>query len=45
MEQAQCDQAKMELKNKPWLNQKQTIIINSDHNAHSHKEWTSRHAS
>ena len=45
MEQAQRDQAKMELKNKPWLDQKQTITINSDHNAYSHKEWTSGHAS
>ena len=38
IEQAQCDQAKMELSNKPWFDQKQTITINSDHNAHSHKE-------
>ena len=30
MEQVQCDQAKIELKNKPWLDQKQTITINSD---------------
>ena len=44
MEQAQCDQAKMELKNKPWLDQKQTITINSDCNAHLYKEWTSGHA-
>ena len=41
MEQAQCDQAKMELKNKSWLDQKRTITINSDHDVHSHKEWTS----
>ena len=45
MEQVQCDQTKMELRNKTWLNQKQTITINSDHNAHSHMEWTSEHAS
>ena len=45
MEQAQCDQAKMELKNKLWLDQKQTITINSDHNVHSHKVWTFGHAS
>ena len=45
IEQVQCDQAKLKLKNKPWLDQKQTITINSDHNDHSHKEWTSRHAS
>ena len=45
MERAQCDQAKMELKNKPGLDQKQTITINSDHNAHSHNEWTFGHAS
>ena len=30
--------SEMELSNKPWLDQKQTITINSDHNAHSHKE-------
>ena len=30
--------SKMELSNKPWLNQKGTITIDSDHNAHSHKE-------
>ena len=29
---------KMELTNKQWLDQKRTITINSDHNAHSHKE-------
>ena len=38
MEQAQCDQAKMELSNKPWLDQRQTITINSEDNAHSYKE-------
>ena len=38
MEQAQCDQAKMELSNKPWLDQKQIITISSDYNAHSHKQ-------
>ena len=27
--------------NKTWLDQTWTIIINSDHNEHSHKEWTS----
>ena len=27
--------------NKTWLDQTGTIIINSDHNEHSHKEWTS----
>ena len=45
MKQAQCDQAKMELKNKSWLDQKQTITINSDHNAHSHMKWSFGHAS
>ena len=30
--------SEMELSNKSWLDQKQTITINSDHNAHSHKE-------
>ena len=30
--------SKMELNNKPWFDQKQTITINSDYNAHSHKE-------
>ena len=30
--------SKMELSNKPWLDQKQTITINSDHNAHSREE-------
>ena len=40
MEQAQCNQAKKEWSNKAWLDKKQTITINSDHNDHSHKEWT-----
>ena len=31
--------------NKAWLDQTWTITINSDHNDHSHKEWTSGHAS
>ena len=35
MKQAQCDQAKMELSNKPWLDQTSNQY-NSDHNAHSH---------
>ena len=30
--------SKMELSNKPWLDQKRTITINSDYNAHSHKQ-------
>ena len=30
--------SKMELSNKPWLDQKQIITISSDYNAHSHKE-------
>ena len=30
--------SKMGLSNKLWLDQKLTITINSDHNAHSHKE-------
>ena len=30
--------SKMELSNKSWLDQKGTITINSDYNAHSHKE-------
>lgn len=38
MEQAQCDQAKWNISNTPWLDQKGTITINSDHNAHSHLE-------
>ena len=36
---------KMDLSNKPWLDQKRTITINSDYNAHSHTERTSGHAS
>ena len=31
--------------NKAWLDQTWTITINSDHNDHSHKEWTSGHVS
>ena len=31
--------------NKAWLDQTWTITINSYHNDHSHKEWTSKHAS
>ena len=30
--------SEMELRDKPWLDQKRTITINSDHNDHSHKE-------
>ena len=33
-----------EYNNKAWLDQTWTIIINSDHNDHSHKEWTFKHA-
>ena len=31
--------------NKAWLDQTWKININSDHNNHSHKEWTSKHVS
>ena len=34
-----------EYNNKAWLDQTWTITINSDHNDHSHKEWTFGHAS
>ena len=34
-----------EYNDKAWLNHTRTITINSDHNEHSHKEWTSGHAS
>ena len=30
--------SEMELSDRPWLDQKRTITINSDHNAHSHKK-------
>ena len=33
--------SKKEWSNKAWLDQKQTITINNDHNDHSLKEWTS----
>ena len=31
--------------NKSWINQTRTITINSYHNDHSYKEWTSGHTS
>ena len=34
-----------EYDNKAWLDQIRTITINSNHNDHSHGEWTSKHAS
>ena len=34
-----------EYNNKALLDQIRTITINSDHNDHSHNEWTSGHAS
>ena len=34
-----------EYNNKAWLDQTRTITINSDHNDHSHNEWTFGHAS
>ena len=34
-----------EYNNKAWFDQTRTITINSDHNDHSHNEWTSGHAS
>ena len=30
--------SKMELSNRPWLDKKRTITINSDYNTYSHRE-------
>ena len=38
MKQAICDQAKMKLRNKPWLDQPSEHHKGSDHSAHSHLE-------